>query len=265
MEPPNLIAPKPLMGRPGYLTGEAILRYYGVERGTPLAYLLSYVDFVELARTFGPIGGMGALTALIRDQKARVEAEGVRPWSWTAGTPGPTPGFPSSPGARPWCGGRTSWGWTTWSPTGSGPWGGSGWRSSLGSSGESSSPTTSWTTSSATPSSPPTGSTGWGPTPWRWWGRATPTSRFPTPNPLPRGSPSPWTRGGCRRRWTRPAPRGRTPWSSSPTTGCSWTPPWRSGSGGLTSSSPATPTTSPPGPGGWGRPGSWRGAPPGRP
>lgn len=57
MEPPNLIAPKPLMGRPGYLTGEAILRYYGVERGTPLAYLLSYVDFVELARTFGPIGG----------------------------------------------------------------------------------------------------------------------------------------------------------------------------------------------------------------
>ena len=76
MEPPNLIAPKPLMGRPGYLTGEAILRYYGVERGTPLAYLLSYVDFVELARTFGPIGGMGALTALIRDQKARVEAEG---------------------------------------------------------------------------------------------------------------------------------------------------------------------------------------------
>lgn len=24
---------------------------------------------------------------------------------------------------------------------------------------------------------------------------------------------------------------GRTPWSSSPTTGCSWTPPWRSGSG----------------------------------
>ncbi len=56
MEPPNLIAPKPLMGRPGYLTGEAVLRYYGVERGTPLAYLLSYLDFVELARAWA-IGG----------------------------------------------------------------------------------------------------------------------------------------------------------------------------------------------------------------
>ncbi|WP_038047803.1 thiosulfohydrolase SoxB [Thermus caliditerrae] len=76
MEPPNLIAPKPLMGRPGYLTGEAILRSYGVERGTPLAYLLSYLDFAELARAFGPIGGLSALTALIRQQKAQVEAEG---------------------------------------------------------------------------------------------------------------------------------------------------------------------------------------------
>lgn len=76
MEPPNLIAPKPLMGRPGYLTGEAILRAYGVGRGTPLAYLLSYLDFVELAKAFGPVGGMAHLTALIRQQKAEVEAEG---------------------------------------------------------------------------------------------------------------------------------------------------------------------------------------------
>ncbi|AFV76649.1 5'-nucleotidase/2',3'-cyclic phosphodiesterase-like hydrolase [Thermus oshimai JL-2] len=76
MEPPNLIAPKPLMGRPGYLTGEAILRYYGVPRGSLLAHLLSYLDFVELARAFGPLGGFSALTALIRTQKAQVEAEG---------------------------------------------------------------------------------------------------------------------------------------------------------------------------------------------
>ncbi len=76
MEPPNLIPPKPLMGRPGYLTGEAILRYYGIRRGTPLAYLLSDLDFLALARAYGPIGGASALTALIRDQKARVEAHG---------------------------------------------------------------------------------------------------------------------------------------------------------------------------------------------
>ncbi|MFN4072578.1 MAG: thiosulfohydrolase SoxB [Thermus sp.] len=78
MEPPNLIAPKPLMGRPGYLTGETVLRYYGVERKTPLAYLLSYLDFVELAKAFGPIGGLSALTALIRQQKAQAEAVGGR-------------------------------------------------------------------------------------------------------------------------------------------------------------------------------------------
>ncbi len=76
MEPPNLIAPKPLMGRPGYLTGDGILRAYGVERKTPLAYLLSYLDFVELAKALGPIGGLAQLTALIRQQKAQVEAEG---------------------------------------------------------------------------------------------------------------------------------------------------------------------------------------------
>jgi sulfur-oxidizing protein SoxB len=76
MEPPNLIAPKPLMGRPGYLTGEAILRRYGVARKTPLAYLLSHLDFVELARAFGPIGGLSPLTALIRQQRAQAEAGG---------------------------------------------------------------------------------------------------------------------------------------------------------------------------------------------
>ncbi len=78
MEPPNLIAPKPLMGRPGYLTGEAILRRYGVARKTPLAYLLSHLDFVELARAFGPIGGLSPLTALIRQQRAQAEAGGAK-------------------------------------------------------------------------------------------------------------------------------------------------------------------------------------------
>lgn len=99
MEPPNLIAPKPLMGRPGYLTGEAILRYYGVERKTPLAYLLSYLDFVELARAFGPIGGLGPLAALIRQQKAQVEAEGSRALVLDGGDTWTNSGaFPPHPG-----------------------------------------------------------------------------------------------------------------------------------------------------------------------
>lgn len=252
-------------GPPGLPHGEAILRYYGVERGTPLAYLLSYVDFVELARTFGPIGGMGALTALIRDQKARVEAEGGKALvldggdTWTnSGLSLLTRGeavvrWQNLVGVDHMV---SHWEWTL---------GRERVEELLGLfRGE----FLSYNIVDdlfGDPLFPAYRIHRVGPYALAVVGRATPTSRFPTPNPLPRGSPSPWTRGGCRRRWTRPAPRGRTPWSSSPTTGCSWTPPWRSGSGGLTSSSPATPTTSPPGPGGWGRPGSWRGAPPGRP
>jgi sulfur-oxidizing protein SoxB len=79
MEPPNLIAPKPLMGRPGYLTGEAILRAYGVARGTPLAYLLSHLDFVELARALGPIGegSPGRRFGSIRSLEARFNRAGA--------------------------------------------------------------------------------------------------------------------------------------------------------------------------------------------
>ena len=60
MEPPNLIAPKPLMGRPGYLTGEAILRYYGVERGTDLrAHRGDGRPHLPHPRPEGPGGGRG--------------------------------------------------------------------------------------------------------------------------------------------------------------------------------------------------------------
>ncbi len=73
MEPPNLIPPKPLMGRPGYLTGEAILRYYGLKPGSLEAYLASFVDFEALAERFGPLGGGAQIAALIRAQKDRAK------------------------------------------------------------------------------------------------------------------------------------------------------------------------------------------------
>jgi len=73
MEPPNLLAPQPLLGQPGYLSGAAFLRYYGVQPGSLMAYLGSYVDFEALAERFGPIGGAPQITHLIRTQKEAAE------------------------------------------------------------------------------------------------------------------------------------------------------------------------------------------------
>ncbi|MCS7194052.1 MAG: thiosulfohydrolase SoxB [Meiothermus sp.] len=70
MEPPNLLAPKPLEGRPGYLAGEAMLRYYGIRRGSLEAYVFSSVDFAALAQRFGPMGGGAHIGTLIRRQRA---------------------------------------------------------------------------------------------------------------------------------------------------------------------------------------------------
>ncbi|WP_018466183.1 thiosulfohydrolase SoxB [Calidithermus timidus] len=73
MEPPNLLAPQPLLGQPGYLSGAAFLRRYGVQPGSAMAYLGSYLDFQTLAERFGPIGGAAQITQLIRSQKAAAQ------------------------------------------------------------------------------------------------------------------------------------------------------------------------------------------------
>lgn len=73
MEPPNLLAPKPLMGRPGYLAGEAMLRYFGLKPGSLEAYLASFVDFQALAERFGPLGGGAQIAALIQGQRAQAK------------------------------------------------------------------------------------------------------------------------------------------------------------------------------------------------
>lgn len=75
MEPPNLLAAKALEGKPGYLSGEAFLRYYGIRRGSLEAYAFSSVDFAALAQRFGPMGGGAYIGALIKQQKALAGAE----------------------------------------------------------------------------------------------------------------------------------------------------------------------------------------------
>ena len=74
MEPPNLLAAKALEGKPGYLTGEAFLRYYGIRRGSLEAYAFSSVDFTALAQRFGPMGGGAYIGALIKQQRAQAGA-----------------------------------------------------------------------------------------------------------------------------------------------------------------------------------------------
>lgn len=71
MEPPNLLAARALEGKPGYLTGEAFLRFYGLRRGSLEAYAFSSVDFAALAQRFGPMGGGAFIGALIKQQKAQ--------------------------------------------------------------------------------------------------------------------------------------------------------------------------------------------------
>jgi len=58
-------------GTPPYLTGEALLAAYGIARGSPEAYALTYLDFPTLAARYGRMGGYAHLATLV----ARVRAE----------------------------------------------------------------------------------------------------------------------------------------------------------------------------------------------
>ncbi|MEO8007983.1 MAG: thiosulfohydrolase SoxB, partial [Betaproteobacteria bacterium] len=53
-------------GRPAHLTGEALLRYYGLRRGSRLAHAFTHLDFEELARRYGKMGGFAHLATLVK-------------------------------------------------------------------------------------------------------------------------------------------------------------------------------------------------------
>ncbi|MEK0084693.1 thiosulfohydrolase SoxB [Benzoatithermus flavus] len=52
-------------GQPPHLTAEAFLEAYGLARGSPEAYALTCLDFPELARRYGRMGGLDRLATLI--------------------------------------------------------------------------------------------------------------------------------------------------------------------------------------------------------
>ena len=53
-------------GRPPHLTGETLLHAYGLRRGSPLAYAYTYLDFPDLARRYGKMGGFAHLATLVQ-------------------------------------------------------------------------------------------------------------------------------------------------------------------------------------------------------
>jgi sulfur-oxidizing protein SoxB len=70
-EPDTLLGVGTEKGQPPYLTGEAFLRHYALERGSAEAYALTYLDFAELARRYGRMGGYAHIATLVR----RIRAE----------------------------------------------------------------------------------------------------------------------------------------------------------------------------------------------
>jgi sulfur-oxidizing protein SoxB len=70
-EPDTLLGVGSEKGQPPYLTGVELLKFYRLARGDAQAYALTHLDFAELARRFGRMGGFAHIATLVR----RVRAE----------------------------------------------------------------------------------------------------------------------------------------------------------------------------------------------
>ena len=52
-------------GLPPHITGEAFLKRYDIDPGSPRAYALTDQDFVALARQYGQVGGLDRIATLV--------------------------------------------------------------------------------------------------------------------------------------------------------------------------------------------------------
>lgn len=57
-------------GIPPHLVGEAFLKHFNIDRGSPLAYAHTMVDFVDLARAYGRLGGLDRTATLVKSIRA---------------------------------------------------------------------------------------------------------------------------------------------------------------------------------------------------
>ena len=53
-------------GRPPHLSGDALLRHYGLRRDSRLAHAFTHLNFEELARRYGKMGGFAHLATLVK-------------------------------------------------------------------------------------------------------------------------------------------------------------------------------------------------------
>ncbi|MFA7429403.1 MAG: thiosulfohydrolase SoxB [Rhodospirillaceae bacterium] len=54
-----------------HLTGQALLKTYGVKAGTPQAYALAFNDFDQLAKQYGRVGGVAHMATLVKAIRAQ--------------------------------------------------------------------------------------------------------------------------------------------------------------------------------------------------
>lgn len=57
-------------GIPPHLVGEQFLKEFGIERGSALAYAHTFVDYVDLARAYGKLGGLDRTATLVKAIRA---------------------------------------------------------------------------------------------------------------------------------------------------------------------------------------------------
>lgn len=57
-------------GIPPHLVGETFLKHFGIDKGSPLAYAHTMDDYVNLARTYGKLGGLDRTATLVKAIRA---------------------------------------------------------------------------------------------------------------------------------------------------------------------------------------------------
>lgn len=70
-EPSINIGVGSMRGHPPHLVGEYFLKYYGIRPGTRRAHAFTYLDFVELARRYGTLGGFAHIATLVKRLRAQ--------------------------------------------------------------------------------------------------------------------------------------------------------------------------------------------------
>ena len=57
-------------GKPPHLVGEALLKYFSIEKRTPAAHAFTHLDFIAAARRYGRVGGYAHLATLVKRLRA---------------------------------------------------------------------------------------------------------------------------------------------------------------------------------------------------